>query len=71
MPKPLRETRRGAEALARWLAERPNVTRHGTGEWYALADDSGLEVDALQGALEFTPRVAALDTLSGHFVGSG
>src|SRR5258708_6281119 len=41
-----------AVEVAKWLAARGGLTRKGTppGPFYVLADDSGLEVDALGGA---------------------
>lgn len=51
---------RKAIALARWLAERVPATE--AAEWLVLADDSGLEVDALSGAPGVhSARFAALE----------
>lgn len=57
-----------AESLARWLAGSPDAGRSGPGaeRTFILADDSGLEVDALGGAPGVhSARFAAMDS-AGH-----
>lgn len=57
-----------ASELARWLERSPGVMARIPGsEWYVLADDSGLEVDALNGAPGVrSARFAATETMAGN-----
>ncbi len=53
-----------ATSLAKWLADQPEINK---GELYVLADDSGLEVDALNGAPGVhSARFAADDKTKGN-----